>query len=172
MISSEKTAEYKERIAEELREFSTISLYLAANFLILSTFKSLILIQSGVNDFVHGYVVALVESVALGKIVLLCQRIPFLNETINRRPLVVSALVKAAFLAVVVFFGGQLEEKLFAHKVAEAALKQRLIVDVTHILCLLVVFFLMFVFRELSAALGPGKLKNLLLKPRELSQSH
>jgi hypothetical protein len=172
VIAPEKAAVYKERIAEELREFSTISLYLAANFVILSTFKSLILIQSGVNDFVHGYIVALVEAVALGKIVLICQKIPFLNKTINQRPLIVSALAKAGFLAVVVFLGGRLEEKLFAHKVAEAALKQRLIVDVTHILCLLVVFFLMFVFRELSAALGPGKLKNLLLKSRELEQSH
>jgi len=171
VIAPEKAAVYKERIAEELREFSTISVYLAVNFVILSTFKSLILIQSGVNDFVHGYIVALVEAVALGKIVLLCQKIPFLNKTINQRPLIVSALAKAGFLAVVVFLGGRLEEKLFAHKVAEAALKQRLIVDVTHILCLLVVFFLMFVFRELGAALGPGKLKNLLLKPREPEQS-
>ncbi len=167
MISHEKREEYKERLGEELREFGIISLYLGVNFVILSTFKSLILIQSGVNDFIHGYVVALVEALALGKIVLLCQKIPFLNVTINKRPLIVSALAKALFLAVVVFFGGQLEEKIFAHQVAEAALKQRLFVDLTHILCLLVVFFFMFVFRELNSELGPGKLKNLLLCPRD-----
>ena len=157
----------KEKLQEELREFGEIAFYLAICFSLLATIKSLILIQSGVHDFLHGYTVSIIEALALGKIVLLCKNVPFLKNTIDRRPVVISALAKSAVLTVIVFFGGQLEERIFAHHVAEATLKQKLIVDCTHVFCLFLVFYAMFVVRELSAALGPGQLSKLLFSPRK-----
>ncbi|MBN8662171.1 MAG: hypothetical protein K2Y32_04475 [Candidatus Obscuribacterales bacterium] len=162
----EKKKEAKAHLKEELREFSIIASYLGICFAFLATVKSLILIQLGIHDFVHGYTVAAVEALGLGKIVLLCHNLPFMKNTLDKRPIVISALVKALSLAVIVFIGGQIEEKIFARHAAEVAMQQRLIMDCTRLFCLVFVFYLMFIWRELNAVLGPGKLKSLLLGAR------
>src|SRR5262249_52083196 len=59
----------KEIVLEELREILFIVVYLAVSFSILATFRCLVLIQVGIDDFAHSYLVAGVEALALGKIV-------------------------------------------------------------------------------------------------------
>lgn len=162
----EKKKEAKARLKEELQEFSVIASYLGICFAFLATIKSLILIQLGIHDFVHGYTVAAVEALGLGKIVLLCHNLPFMKNTLDRRPIVISAFVKSLCLAVIVFIGGQIEEKIFARHAAEVAMQQRVFMDCTRVFCLVFVFYLMFIWRELNETLGPGKLKSLLLTPR------
>lgn len=148
----------------ELKEFSSIVLYLAASFGLLATVKSLILIQLGIHDFVHGYIKALIESVALGKIVMLAQHIPILNA-LEKKSLLRSSLFKAAVMTVIVFLGGALEEKLFAKHVAETPLKQELLVMIAHLSALYVVFYVLFLARGLDKVLGHGRLLKLLTEP-------
>lgn len=70
----------REHLISELKELGAIVLYLAISFVLIATGKSLVLIQVGINDFVHGYVKAIIESLALGKIVMLAQTYRFWSE--------------------------------------------------------------------------------------------
>lgn len=157
-------SERKEHLKRELKELLGILIYLATSFCLLATVKSLILIQLGIHDFVHGYLKALVEALALSKIVLLAQGIPLL-DALKRAPLVRSASFQAVVMSVIVFAGSVLEDKLFAKHVAEAPLKQELLVSITHLAALFMVFYALFVARGLSKALGPNVLHKLLFEP-------
>jgi hypothetical protein len=163
-MTENSSSSRKEHILQELKELAIIFLYLAASFSILETMRSLILIQLGINNFIHGFVVALVEALALSKIVLLAQRLPLLNA-LNNRSLALSAFYQAVIMALVVFFAGQLEEKLFAHHVADAPVRQQLGVTITHLATLLFVFYVPLVIRGLDRVLGPGKLAAAFLTP-------
>ncbi len=160
------TTELKKRISEELKEFTAILIYLAVAFCLLATMKSIVLIQVGINDFGHSYLVAIIEALALSKIVLLGQSISVLKK-VDRRPIVVSSFFKAVTLAVIVFLGGLLEEKLFGHHHADSELKQRLILNCAHLLALFLVFYVMFIFRQIENILGPEKVNKLLFGPKE-----
>ena len=163
-MSQKDNARRKEHLLSEIKELLSIVLYLAASFSLLATGKSLILIQLGINNFVHGYITALVESLALGKIVMLAQRIPTLNA-FERKPLVWSSLFKSIVMAVIVCLGGAAEERIFARHVSQAPLKQELVFMVAHISALVAVFYVLFLVRGLDNALGPGKLSRLLMTP-------
>jgi hypothetical protein len=154
----------KEQLLLELKELLAIVLYLLASFSLLATGKSLILIQLGINNFVHAYVTALIESLALGKIVMLAQRIPVLDAAENK-PLLGAAMFKSAVMTVIVFIGSVIEEKIFAPNIGHAPLKQELLIDIAHISALFVVFYVLFLARGLDRALGPGRLLRLLTEP-------
>jgi hypothetical protein len=154
----------KEHLLLELKALLAIVLYLAASFSLIATIKSLILIQLGINDFVHGYVTALIESLALGKIVMLAQKIPVLDATENK-PLLRSSMFKSAVMTVIVFVGSVIEEKIFAPNIEHAPLKQVLLISIAHLSTLFVVFYALFLARGLDKALGPGRLLRLLTEP-------
>lgn len=151
----------REHLISELKELGAIVLYLAISFVLIATGKSLVLIQVGINDFVHGYVKAVIESLALGKIVMLAQNIPFLVRRQNTS-ILRSASYKALVMAIIVFLAGELEEKIFAKHAVEAALKEELLFTIAHLFGLFVVFYTLFVARELDRTLGKGKLWTLL----------
>lgn len=153
-------SEKKEFFIHELKELGGIVLYLAVAFCLISTGRSLILIQVGINDFVHGYLKALVESLALGKIVMLAQNIPFLDRA-HKRPLYFSASFKAVVMSVIVFFAGEIEEKIFAKHAADAQLKEDAVFVIAHLFGLFLVFFTLFVARGLDKLLGKGTLWKL-----------
>ncbi len=102
----------KERIMEEVKELGSTIGYLAISLSILETYKSLILLQQGVNDFQHNYGVALVESVALGKIVVLTQNLPFV-QACNQHSLARAVLYQSVVLTLITDLGGRLEDFLF-----------------------------------------------------------
>ena len=157
-------------IKRELKELLVIVLYLAISFLLLATFKSLILIQLGINDFAHAYLVAVVEALALAKIVLLAQKLPILNKA-EQKSLAWSALFNAAILAVIVYLANEAEERIFARHVAEATVKHQFIMMITHLLAFVIVFYVLFLWRGLDRALGPGKLLKLFTGSTEPSSS-
>ncbi len=157
----------KQHIVKELKELLSIIIYLAASFSFLSTVKSVVLIQIGIHNFEHGYIVALVEALALSKIVLLAQNLRIL-KFMDKNPLVWSAFIKSAILSVIVFAGSEVEEAIFARHVAEAPLKHQLTIMGAHILGLVCVFYVLFIARGLDVALGSGKLRKLLLSPVEV----
>src|SRR5271154_4459234 len=84
----------KQRVLDELKELGFTIGFLAASLCILQTYKSLILLQQGTNDFVQNYVFAIVEAVMLGKIVVIAQHLPFLKPS-NKHSLARTALVQS-----------------------------------------------------------------------------
>lgn len=153
----------KEHLIEELKELLSIILYLAASFSVLATIKSIVLIQIGINNFVHGYIVAVVEALALSKVVLLAQNLRVM-KAMNQKPIVRSAVIKSVIMSTIVFIAGQAEERLFAHHVASAPVRYELSMQIAHFVSLLFIFYVLFVFRELDQVLGPGRLKDLLFE--------
>ncbi|MBX9690092.1 MAG: hypothetical protein K2X27_25500 [Candidatus Obscuribacterales bacterium] len=160
----------KDLIMHELKELSGIVIYLAISFVLISTGKSLILIQLGINDFIHGYVKALVESLALGKIVMLAQNIPLIKN-MRSKSILQAASLQAAAMAIIVLFGGELEEKIFAKHVAEAPLKEELLLMIAHLFGLFLVFLTLFVARGLDRTLGKGTLWKLLTESHNPNDS-
>jgi hypothetical protein len=160
----------KETIVRELKELLSIILYLACSFAVLATIKSIVLIQVGVNNFVHGYIVAVVEALALGKVVLIAQNLKFM-KAMNKKPIVRSAFIKCVIMSTIVFMAGHAEERMFAHHVADAHVKDHLSMQIAHFLSLLFIFYVLFVARELDHALGPGRMKKLLFEDHSATGS-
>jgi hypothetical protein len=153
----------KEHILDELREILGIIIYLLISFSVLATFKSLILIQAGVNNWEHGYLQALVTSLALGKIVFLAQKLPILNAMRNQ-PALYSVIYKAVIFTIITTAASQLEEMLFqAHLVKQEEHAYPMLAYMTHILGMFLVFFILFIFRELDNVLGHGRLREIFL---------
>jgi len=154
----------KESILRELAEVFSIIVYLFVSFSVLATFKSLILIQAGVNNFVHGYLQALVTALALGKIVFLAQKLPLLNA-LRHRPALFSAIYKAVIFTVITTVAGRLEEMIFVSKLMEKEDSiYPILAYLTHELGLFIVFFVLFSYRELEAIIGEGQLREIFLK--------
>jgi hypothetical protein len=153
----------KEHIVIELREILGIIIYLLISFSILATFKSLILIQAGVNNWVHGYMQALVASLALSKVVFLAQKLPLLNAMQNRRA-IYAVIYKAIIFTIITTAASQLEEMIFqAHLVKQEENTYPVLAYMTHTLGMFLVFFILFIFRELDNVLGHGRLKEIFL---------
>lgn len=157
----------KEHLLLELKELLNTVIYLAVSFCVLATIKSVVLIQLGIHDFVHGYIKALIEALALSKIVMLAGRIPILGA-FEQKSILLSSLYKSIVMAAIVFFGGTVEEKFFAKDVAQANIQQELVLSATHLLALFLVFYVLFVARSLDSVLGKGTLRKLLTQPNPL----
>jgi hypothetical protein len=102
----------KERLINELKEVAFTVGYLAASLSILETYKSLILLQQGINDFQRNYIFALVEAILLGKIVAITQKLPFLKAC-NRHSLATAVLYQAMVMTLITDVGARLEDILF-----------------------------------------------------------
>lgn len=107
---------------------------------------------------------ALIEAVALGKLAMLAEKLPIMSKPI-RKSLVLASALQAAIMAVLLTLGGNLEEKMFAHHVAEAAIQHPMIVGMTHAFGLFLVFYVLFIWQGLDRMLGPGRLLKAFLAP-------
>ena len=161
------TPDRKQMLKHELRAYAGIALYLAACFSLLATVRAVVLIQHGINEFVHGYVVAIVEAVALGKVVLLAQNLRVLSAW-EKRTLALSVLWKSFLMTIIVDIGGRIEGLIFHH--APAHTIHPTIFFIAHQLAFMFIFVVLFTARELDRDLGPGKLFNLCFGPREVRQ--
>jgi hypothetical protein len=155
----------KQLILREVKEVLAIVLYLAVSLSILETYKSLILLQQGINEFGHNYTVAIVEALALGKIVALAQNLPFLSA-LRSRALVWVILYQSIVMTIIVDLGGQLEDHIFprsAKLLAESG--DPFVLMVTHQLVSMMIFIVLFTVRGAEKALGRGTLKKLFFEP-------
>jgi len=141
-------------------------LYLAASLSLLGTFRALVLIQQGTNEFTHVYVVAIVEALALGKIVALAQNLKIFR-TWDNRPLVWSVLFKSVLMTLIVDIGGSIEKAIFDPHLVERPLHPIMLL-ITHQIALMTIFIVLFIVRDLNRTLGEGKLFNLFFVPRDL----
>ncbi|CAN5388101.1 hypothetical protein BH10CYA1_BH10CYA1_52610 [soil metagenome] len=155
----------KQLVMREVREVLAIVLYLAASLSILETYKSLILLQQGVNEFGHNYTVAIIEALALGKIVALSQNLPFLNA-LRSRALIWVVLYQSIVMTIIVDLGGQLEDHFFprsARLIAESG--DPVVLMVTHQLVSMLIFMVLFTARGADRAFGHGTIKKLMFEP-------
>lgn len=149
---------------EELRELSINIVYLAGSLCILETYKSLILLQLGQREFVHNYVIAIVEALLLSKIVTLAQKLPLLNKFENQ-PLVLLILFRSLVMTLLVDLGGAAEDHFFprsAHLIAQSG--NPLALAITHQLACMLIFIVLFAVRGVDRRLGHGVLWNIFFK--------
>jgi hypothetical protein len=113
--------------------------------------------------------VALVLAVALGKVVVLGQKLPFVNA-FNDRPLFWSVLYKAALMTLLANLGSKLEEKLFpALNHSNGSTAHQLVLLFTHQMALMCIFIVLFTWRDINRVMGQGTLFKLFFLPRDKS---
>jgi hypothetical protein len=156
----------KEWLIEEGKEILFVVIYLFLTLSLLSTMKALILAQQGVNDFLHCYLFALVESLALAKIVVIAQKLP-LMEKCSTKPLIYEVIYKSTVMSIIVATGGNIEERVFAHH--HAVSTHPILLMITHQIVLMIIFVALFTVRGLNRELGDGVLKNLFFGQRPAS---
>jgi hypothetical protein len=157
----------KQFILHEARAIFSMIVYLAVSLSLLGTFRCLVLIQHGINDFAHSYVVAIVMAVALGKIVVLGQKLPFLTF-LDQRPLIYSVFYKAAIMTFLAHLATMLEEHLFPKLHASTgSTEQEIILTISRQFALFCIFWMLFVWRDLDRVLGYGTLFRLFFFPRQ-----
>ncbi|MFA7339206.1 MAG: hypothetical protein WC028_20675 [Candidatus Obscuribacterales bacterium] len=162
--SSSSKPTKKDLIVHELKEIFAIMIYLWASLSLLSTIKSLVLVQQGINDFAHGYQVAAVLALGAAKVVVLVQDLK-LMQAWDSRPLIWAVLYKSTLMAVIVDCALKVEEKLFDHHAAtQAAVAHPMILIMAHQTVLFSIFAVLFLIRGLNRELGQGKLSKLILK--------
>ncbi|MBC7997079.1 MAG: hypothetical protein IAF58_04010 [Leptolyngbya sp.] len=153
----------KERLIEEGKEILSIVVYLFVSLSLLSTMKALVLAQHGINDFAHCYIVALVEALALAKIVVIAQKLP-LMEKFSHKPLFYSVLYKSVVMSIFINIGANIEEKIFVRHHVEPA--HPIVLIFTHQVVLMIIFVALFTVRGLNKELGNGVLKKLFFGPK------
>lgn len=146
----------KKTIAEELRRFAENFVYLAICLSVLETYRSLVLLQLGVNQFTHGYVVAITGAFILGKLATLSQRFKFF-EIFDHKPLIWPVLFRSILLTICAAIFKVVEELIFdsAHSIPGI---HQMILTATHYTGTFFVFFVLFTVRGLDKRLGPGTL--------------
>jgi hypothetical protein len=159
-----KKAGRKTILLRHAREILAMIVYLAISFSLLATFRCLVLVQAGVNDFAHSYAVAIGLSVALGKVVALAQNQPLVTA-LNHKPLAWSVLYKAAVLTLIADLACFLEAQIFHHPGAKPL--HPIILSITHQLALMWIFIPMFIWRDFDRVLGHGRLFKLFFRERE-----
>lgn len=157
------TPKRKEFLKEEAKAFLAILIYLLAGFSFLATARCLILIQLGVNMFVHAYITAAVEAVALAKVVLLAQKLRLMS-LFEGRSLIASVLWKSALMTVIVAAAEHLEERFIPHPSVHPI--HPLLFTFAHQTANLLLFVILFTVRELDRSLPKGELHRLFFQRR------
>lgn len=154
-----------ELVLHELKEIFAIMIYLWASLSLLATIKSLVLVQQGINDFIHDYQIAAVLALGAAKVVVLVQDLKVMKAW-DHRPLIWVVLYKTTLMALIVDCALKLEEKLFDHHAsAQAAVTHPIILMVAHQIVLFSIFAVLFFVRGLNRKLGPGTLYKLIFAP-------
>lgn len=154
----------KELLVHELKEIFAIMIYLWLSLSLLATFRSLVLVQQGINDFAHGYQVAALLALGAAKVVVLVQNTQVMKVW-DHRPLIWSVLYRTILMGLIVEGALRIEEHLFNHhKAAPLAAVHPIALIAAHQAVVFSIFAVLFFVRGLSRELGPGKLANLILK--------
>ena len=154
----EKTIHVTKRtIAEEFKRFAENFVYLAICLSVLETYRSLVLLQVGINQFAHGYIVAVTGSLIMGKIVTLSHRVKFL-EKFDHKPLIWPVIFRSSVLTMCAAIFKVAEELIFdsAHSLPA---DHQFILTFTHYSGTFFVFFVLFTVRGLDKRLGKGRLQ-------------
>lgn len=149
----------KETLAEEIKRFVENFLYLVFCLSVLETYRSLVLLQFDINQFGHGYLVAITASLIMAKLVTLAQRIKFF-EIFDSKPLIYPVLFRSIMMTICVAIFKVGEELIFStnHVIPQF---HATVLTLTHYLGTTFVFFVLFTVRGLDQKLGKGTLSRL-----------
>ena len=149
---------FKEHFWRFLENF----IYLAICLSILETYRSLVLLQFDINQFRHGYVVAISASLVMAKLTVLSSKIKFF-ELFDHKPLIWPVLYRSFLMTVFVALFKTIEELIFnsSHNVSGI---HAIVLTATHYVVTMFVFFLLFTVRGLDLRLGRGTLSNQFFK--------
>jgi hypothetical protein len=106
------TQTLKEKAYHELREYVIITLYLWMVFAVFLIYKSVILSQHNISVVAHG--VALINALALGKIMLIAQALN-LGNRFDDGPLIYPTLFKSAMFALILASFKIVEERAIGY---------------------------------------------------------
>ncbi len=161
---------FKERAAEELRLYWVVFAYLALMFGAFTTYRRLLMADVGISYGHYG--AAVVEAAVIAKVILIGQALS-LGKRFERRPLIVSVLVKALAYGFLVALFDVVERVIegLLHGGGWPAVEQRLLTYAPdEILARTVMIFVSFIpffaLWETARVLGPGKLSEMFLRGR------
>lgn len=165
------TSNFKTRAQEELRNYAIIAGYLFVCFAVLLLFESTI--PGSANAGAFRFTTAAIKALVLGKFILIGEAVgvgskargSHLAGNIVRKSLQFLALL-IVLTVLEELIVGKVHGHAFAATIAEYGQRSMLQMLAK---CLLVLMVLLpfIATRELSKALGPGKLKQLLLEARD-----
>jgi hypothetical protein len=160
----------KQKAYKELKEFLAISAYLWLVFALFVLYKSVICSEPGTPLVAHG--LALINALALGKIMLIAQSLHFADRFKNE-PLIFPTLFKSAAFAIILGCFKVLEETLIGlyhgHSFEEslAGMGGGTLNGILCMIAILAVLLIPFFgFTELRGVLGEGKLASLFFASR------
>jgi hypothetical protein len=160
----------KQRAYRGIKDYLAISLYLWIILGLFVLYKSVLLSEEDIPFTAHGF--ALLNALALGKIMLLAQEFHFADQA-KEAPLIYPTLLKSAAFAIILGVFKIIEEALiglfhrqpFSESIAAlggGSLKG--ILTFMLLLCVLLIPF--FGFTELDRVFGEEKLKQLFFRAR------
>jgi hypothetical protein len=160
----------KQKAYQGLKEYLFISFYLWVVFALFVLYKSIILAEQHISSAAGGF--ALINALALGKIMLLAQEFHF-GERYSDAPLIYPTLFKSAAFAIILgcfkileeagvgwYHGRSFQESMTG--IGDGTVKG--ILTLTAILAVLLIPF--FGFTELRKVLGADELRRLLFTSR------
>lgn len=157
------------RALGELKRFIDLFLYLWVLFGLFVLNERIILQQHGINFRAQGF--AVINAFILAKVMLVLEDIN-LSRRFYERPLIVTILRDAALFAVLFILFHIAEEMLIGLYRGETIWAGYPVIGgggIAGILCVAVILFFalipFFAFRNFSAALGPGRMKEILFGP-------
>jgi hypothetical protein len=168
--SDKRSSSLKEKAIEEFRMFWAIAVYLALMLAAFTSYRGLILSESGISYFHYG--AGVIEALILAKVILIGHALR-LGKRVENAPLFVSVLFKAAVFGVFAGLFGVIEHVIeglvhreswdhIAHSLVSAGRDEIL----ARTLVLIVTFIPFFAFWETDRVLGEGRLFELFFHKR------
>ena len=167
-MPNQERSGWKKRFAEEMKAFGTSVVYL---WLLLSVFalhRSIILSEHGIPyGLWEGLILALVNSLILGKFVLIAEAL-HAGEQLENKPLLYSILFKSAVFAAILMLCHLVEEWLIRMRHGGVATEGGTTLAETLSLSVIVFVALIpfFSAREFVRVVGKDEMKSLLLRRR------
>lgn len=163
----------KQRAYQHMREFLVIAFYLWVLFALLEVHKSVILREHHIDAVSHG--LALINALALGKVILMGRRLHVADNLLPNAPLIYPALLKSATFTVLLACFKILEDTAVGFSRGESFSQS--ISDLgggtwQGMLSLAAIVFVMlipfFAFTELQRFVAEGKLEQVFFRRHQI----
>jgi hypothetical protein len=160
---------FKQKAENEFKELGLVCGYLFLVFAATELQRSVILAQAGTSINEYGW--ALINSLAIGKVMLIAKQLHFAERP--GHPIIVSVLIQSAAFSILLMFCKVLEDvgfDMYKGKTFMESLPKPAGRPIEEIGAIAVSFFILlipfFAFSALSSEMGEGVMASLFLKPR------
>lgn len=172
-MTSPHTSGFKRRALEELKVFWLTALYLWIFLGSFTTYRRLVLAETGVTYLHYG--IALIEALVIAKVVLLGRMFGF-GRRFEQQPLIVPVAYKAIVFGLLVLLFSILEhviEGMVRHHSGLSGLRDLASLGVyelsARVLMLTIAFMPFFAFSEIGRVVGMQKLADMFFRRRQPS---